>query len=63
MIFSRRASPRAGSRTKGREDDVVALVHDNDEVIELPDGIAGPEVAAATAATVLAALRMLEEVT
>jgi len=62
MILSRRASPRAGSRTKGREDDVVVLV-DDDEVIELPTGIGGREVAAATVAAMLAglvALGMLE---
>jgi hypothetical protein len=38
-------------------------VHDEDAEIELPEGIAGPDVAAATAATVLAALRVIEEVT
>jgi hypothetical protein len=42
---------------------VVVLVHDEDAEIELPDGIAGPDVAAATAstvATVFAALQRLE---
>jgi hypothetical protein len=62
LIHSRRRSgPKLGSRAKGREDQLVVIVHDDeDDVIELPEGISGPEVGAATAATVLAALRASE---